>query len=48
MLGLAMREVRFPAMTVQEFADHAVKSDMLNLQVETWPHPPAHLSPVTT
>jgi len=32
MLGLAMREVRFPAMTVQEFADHAVKSDMLNLQ----------------
>lgn len=31
-LGPAMQCIRFPAMTVEEFADYAVKSDMLDLQ----------------
>jgi len=31
-LGPAMQCIRFPAMSVEEFADHAVKSDMLDLQ----------------
>ena len=32
MLGAAMQCIRFPAMSVEEFADYAVKSDMLDLQ----------------
>jgi len=31
-LGQAMQCIRFPAMSVEEFADYAVKSDMLDLQ----------------
>ncbi len=32
-LGPALHQIRFPAMSVQEFADEVVKFDMLTLQV---------------